>query len=124
MPQFSKRSRERLFTCHPDLIRLMNTVIQERDIIILCGHRGEIEQNKAYGAGNSKLRYPHSRHNTMPSQAVDIAPYPLDWNDIEGFKNLIGYVKKKAAELGIEIECGADWEKFPDYPHVQLKAHT
>lgn len=121
MPNFSKTSLDRLRTCHPDLQRLMYAVIEDYDFSVLCGHRTEKEQNKAYKEGKSKLRYPASHHNKLPSLAVDIAPYPIDWDNIERFKALAAIVKDKAEELDIEIEWGGDWRTFKDYPHWQLK---
>jgi peptidoglycan L-alanyl-D-glutamate endopeptidase CwlK len=121
MPKFSVISKERLDTCHPDLIRLMNEVIKHTDISILCGHRGEEEQNKAFNDGKSKVRFPFSKHNKTPSLAVDIAPYPIDWNDIQRFKDLAEIVKDAADKLDISVEWGGDWVKFKDYPHWQLK---
>lgn len=122
MPSFSAKSLERLNSCHKDLQRLMNAVIQEQDIIILCGHRGKEEQDKAYKDGFSKLRFPASKHNKLPSMAVDIAPYKngINWEDIEGFKKLSKIVFKKAKELKIDIEWGGNW-KMRDYPHWELK---
>lgn len=121
MPVFSQRSKDKLKTCHPDLQRLMNEVIKRVDITILCGHRDKEAQNGAYNAGRSKVRYPHSRHNKVPSLAVDIAPYPIDWNDIERFIEVSEIVKTVADELQIEIEYGGDWHSFKDYPHYQLR---
>ena len=56
MFRFSHISRSRLNTCHPDLITLFNTVIRNYDCSILCGHRGELEQNEAFDNGYSQLR--------------------------------------------------------------------
>lgn len=120
MPKFSKLSLERLATCHPDLQRVAKAAIKRSDFTVLCGHRGEQEQNEAFGRGNSKLRWPKSKHNKKPSRAMDLAPFPLDWKDIKRFKTMIAVVKEEAALLGVIIECGADWPKFRDYPHVQL----
>lgn len=120
MPTFSKRSLDRLSTCDTRLQKLFNEVIKEYDCTIICGHRGQIEQDIAYENGNSKLRYPHSKHNKIPSMAVDVAPYPINWKAIDRFKALAVVVYAKAKELDIEIEWGGDWIKFKDYPHWQL----
>lgn len=128
MPEFSPLSKRRLAECHPDLQKLMNEVIKHYDIVILCGFRGKDEQDKAFREGKSKLAFPKSKHNVTPSLAVDIAPYPLDWNDLKRFWHLAGYVKATAERLGIKIRQGADWDgdndfkdqKFVDLPHVEL----
>lgn len=124
--RFSASSEKRLVTCHPELQRLLRVLLvkkgreQSGDFIILCGHRGEQEQNKAFRDGNSKLAWPHSKHNKTPSQAVDIAPYPLDWRDLGAFESLSWHVKRTAIGLGIEIRWGGDWVAFQDMPHYEL----
>lgn len=128
MFQFSEASKKHLDTCHPDLQKLMNEVIKWYDCTILCGHRGEDDQNKAFANGNSKLEWPSGKHNSLPSKAVDAAPFPLDWNDIKRFYHFIGFVKGIAKGLRIDIRCGLDWDsdndfkdqKFNDLPHIEL----
>jgi peptidoglycan L-alanyl-D-glutamate endopeptidase CwlK len=61
-----------------------------------------------------------SRHLTYPSQAVDIAPYPLDWGNIDRFKEMAAVVFKCAALENVELEWGGNWEKHFDGPHFQL----
>lgn len=125
MPSFSQTSTEKLNTCHPDLRRLFNRVIAARDCTILCGRRAMEEQNEAHRSGHSKLRFPHSLHNKMPSQAVDVAPYydcepHIRWNDEDAFFNFIGYVQAIADELGIEIRSGGDWDRDLDFQDQTL----
>lgn len=121
-----KTSLERLSTCHPDLQRLVRDVSQRidegeiatagiSDITVLCGFRGEAEQNAAFALGRSRLQWPNSWHNKTPARAVDIAPYPLDWGDEESFQVLRGYVLARAAALGVRISV-IPW----DMPHYQL----
>lgn len=121
MPSFSKASKAKLYTCHADLIRLFEAVIKKTDCTIVCGYRGKDEQDKAFAEGKSKLKFPSSRHNRKPSEAVDAVPYPIDWNDLERFKALAKIVKETAKELGIAIEWGGDWKSFKDMPHYQLR---
>lgn len=120
-------SETRLSTCHVKLQILIREVSrrlslrlrQKIDLTVVCGHRGEAEQNQAWRDGNSEKRWPDSRHNQTPSTAVDVAPYPLDWSNAELFMLLIGYIMAVADDLGIEIEVGALWKK-KDRPHIQL----
>lgn len=123
MPKFSNSSKDKLKTCHPILQCIMNEAIKAYDFTILCGYRGESAQNKAYEKGNSKLKFPKSKHNKIPSLAVDIAPYPIDWNDIERFKELNYVVMNIANYLCLDqyIQWGGTWKKFVDYPHYQIK---
>ena len=128
MPKFSKRSEDRLMTCDPQLILLFNRVIKDIDCTILCGHREKREQQKAYNEKKSKVQYPNSKHNKYPSLAVDVAPYPIDWEDLKRFYYFAGYVKGVAQTSGIKIRVGADWDgdfhwkdqNFHDLPHFEL----
>ena len=107
----------------------MNKVIEQtkHDITILCGSRNKEEQDAAYAAGNSKLKYPNSKHNKTPSLAVDVAPYPIDWKDIAAFKELGALVKSVWSTMsitekaGYQLSWGGDWEKFKDMPHFELR---
>ena len=129
MPKFGSRSRGRLSSCHPDLQKVFNKVIKKVDCSILCGHRGEEAQNEAYKKGHSKVKYPKGRHNAKPSRAVDVAPYPIDWEDLERFTLFAGYVLGIAESMDIDLIWGNDWNKdfnttdtgFRDYPHFELR---
>lgn len=128
MPKFSKRSKNKLETCDSRLQNLFNEVIQYFDCSILCGHRGEDEQNEAFHAGRSKLMFPESKHNSEPSQAVDVAPYPIEWDNKERFYYFAGIVKGIALKLNIPIRWGGDWDSdtrvkdqtFFDLPHFEI----
>ncbi|MGB0683388.1 MAG: M15 family metallopeptidase [Magnetovibrionaceae bacterium] len=129
MPQFGKTSRARLETCDPRLQEILNKAIAEGpDFSVLCGHRNEADQNKAVAEGRSKTPWPRSKHNGLPSKAVDIAPYPIDWNDTNRFRVMAGYVMGVAAGLGYKLRWGGDWdrdfseedERFRDLPHFEL----
>ena len=73
MPRFGKTSKRNLLSCHPDLVRLFDEVIKHYDCSIVCGHRGEDEQNALYLSipPKTKVQYPDSKHNSLPSMAVD-----------------------------------------------------
>jgi peptidoglycan L-alanyl-D-glutamate endopeptidase CwlK len=119
MFKLSKTGKERLETCHPDLQIIVNELLQTIDVSVLCGERNEEDQNKAFESGNSKLKYPASKHNKSPSLAVDIAPYPIDWNDIDRFNVMLDKVQEIADKHSIKIRLGRTF-KFKDYPHVEL----
>ncbi len=120
-----EQSVRQLDTCHPKLVRLITEVdkrLSKRrviDLTVVCGHRGQIAQEQAFKDGNSEKHWPDSRHNTLPSTAVDLAPYPINWNDAELFMFLAGYVLAVANDIDIEIDVGALWHKR-DRPHIQL----
>lgn len=128
MPEFSHSSQEKLDTCHADLQRLFNEVIKHYDCTILCGTRNKADQDAAFASGQSQLKFPNSKHNSLPSMAVDASPYPIDWNDKIKFYHFIGFVLGTAAQMGIKIRSGSDWnqnnnlkdESFRDLPHFEL----
>lgn len=127
MPKFSARSLKNLEQCHPLLQLLMYEAIKVTDFSVICGFRGEKEQNEAYDRGNSKLKWPQSKHNQTPSLAVDIVPYPIDWNDERRFRTLGTVVKEIWAQLpeekkeGWSLSWGGDWKTFKDFPHFELR---
>lgn len=110
MYKYSKISRKRLDSCHPELQRLFNSLIEDYDVSIICGHRSKTEQDKAVADGASKTRYPNSKHNSMPSLGIDAALYPINWNDHGRHYMFVGIVRERAKQLGIPIRCGADWD--------------
>ena len=128
MNNFSKRSSKRLESCHPALQELFYTVLEEINCSILEGHRGKELQEIYYNSNKSTLDWPDSKHNKVPSLAVDAAPYPIDWNDTDRFYYFAGVVKGVASQLGIDIRWGGDWDrdnnlknqKFFDLPHFEL----
>ena len=129
MPRYSKRSRSKLETAHPLLQDLFHEVIKHADCTILEGHRSEARQNMLYRQGKSKVQYPDSRHNALPSMAVDVAPYPIDWEDVRRFYYFGGTVCGIAFVLDIPLRWGGDWDgdlqvkdqNFNDLVHFELK---
>ncbi|AUR83239.1 hedgehog signaling/DD-peptidase zinc-binding domain protein [Vibrio phage 1.032.O._10N.261.54.F5] len=108
--RYGKTSKVRLATCHPEIQRLFNSLINDYDVSIICGHRTAAEQNAAVAKGASKTKYPNSKHNSLPSLGIDAALYPIDWNDAGRHYMLVGIVRERARELNIPIRCGADWD--------------
>ena len=73
MPKFSNTSNDRLQQCHPDLRDLFRTVVTEYDCTVLVGYRSKADQTKAFEGRNSKVQWPDSKHNSVPSMAVDLS---------------------------------------------------
>ena len=129
MPKFSKKSLSKLETCDKRLQDLFLRVVKKFDCNILEGHRIKDRQNKLFDEGKSKLKYPKGKHNSLPSKAVDVAPYPIDWNDRERFTYFAGYVVGIAYQMGLKIRWGGDWDmdtqvkdnNFDDLPHFEIK---
>ena len=129
MPKFGRKSRERLSTCDSKLQKVFNEVIKHVDCSILEGHRDKDRQNKLYEEGKTKVKYPNGRHNRQPSSAVDVTPYPVDWEDRERQTLFAGFVIGVASQMGLNIRWGGDWDqdfqvvdnRFDDFPHFELK---
>lgn len=128
MNKFSPKSELVLKTCHDDLQKIFNEVIQIMDCTVICGHRDEASQNECVRNGTSKLKFPNSQHNSWPSMAIDVAPCPIDWNNRERFVFFAGVVFGVAHRFGIKIRWGGDFnmnfdfkdERFYDLPHFEL----
>ena len=129
MPRFGKRSKERLATCDTRLQEVFNEVIKYVDCSILEGYRDKERQNQLHIEGKTKVKYPNGRHNSSPSNAVDVTPYPVDWADRERQTLFAGFVIGIARSMGITLRWGGDWDmdfqvmdnRFDDFPHFEIK---
>jgi len=117
---------------------LLNYVVRKYDCSVLCGTRTRAEQDLAFNSGNSTVKWPKSKHNSNPSRAADVAPYPIDWGEagtkeqrrkaIARFYHFAGYVLAMAEVLNIKVRWGGDWDndrnfadqKFDDLVHWEL----
>ena len=128
MPKFGKNSKKHLLTCDYRLQQVFEEVIKKVDCSVLEGHRDERTQDRLFEEGKTKVRYPMGRHNTKPSRAVDVVPYPIDWEDRERFHLFSGFVLGVAYRMGISLRWGGDWNQnfevddnnFDDFPHFEL----
>jgi peptidoglycan L-alanyl-D-glutamate endopeptidase CwlK len=120
MATLSNKSLERLATCDPGIVLVVRDAIKDFDFTVLEGHRGEKAQNEAFHAGKSQLKWPKSNHNTLPSEAIDLAPWPIDWNDTARFTLMATHILASASRLGIPMVWGGHWKSFKDMPHFEL----
>ncbi len=138
MFKLSIKSITTLSHCDDRIIKLMNEVIKRIDFTVISGHRTPSEQFALFEKGrqfidgnwivvdrkkvvtNRDGTHNKSKHNELPSMAIDIAPYPIDWQDLTRFIELSKVVKEEAEKLGIRITWGGDWKTFKDYPHYQI----
>jgi len=125
-----------LATCDQRLQNIMNEAIKIVDFTVLQGHRNKEDQDKAVAEKKSQIRWPRGNHNSLPSRAIDIAPWvpdvKIDWNDLIAFGRLMGVVQAVAHAQGVRVRFGLDWdgdfrsvnrdpdENFLDAPHVEL----
>jgi len=132
MPKYSLNSQDRLNTCHPLLQELFWEIIKDHDCAIFEGHRARRRQNQLFKQGKSKLKWPDSTHNEMPSMGIDAGPWlkgkGIPWNEPNEFYKFATVVMEKAKALGIKIRWGGDWDMdgdvndqwFNDLAHYEL----
>lgn len=83
------------------------------DVSLTTGHRDEATQNMLYPAF-TKVRWPDGKHNTYPSEAVDLQPFPYPKVEAE-LREQLAYVAGRAIEYartrGITLRWGGDWNR-------------
>ena len=114
------RSVARLKGVHPDLVKVVERAIQisTLDFTVLEGVRSLERQKALVEAGSSQTL--KSRHLT--GHAVDLGAWvdnQLDWS-WPLYSRIADAMKRAAKEVGVPIEWGGSWKKFPDGPHFQL----
>ena len=120
------RSKERLASVDEALQKVVLKAFETMpfDITVIEGIRDKARQEQLVKQGSSKTM--NSKHLT--GKAIDLAPYPVDWNNKSRFNLMAIEVMKASDELGIKIRWGGDWnmngdwkdEKFYDGPHFEL----
>ena len=125
MYRFGKRSRERLRGVNVKLVNVLNELIKMMDVTVIEGLRSADRQKELLAKGATKIKY--SKH--MEGKAVDIAPYPIDWEDRDRFYYMGGMLRGIAQQLGVKVRFGGDWDgdgetkdnNFDDLVHIELK---
>jgi len=86
------------------------------DIALTTGHRDEATQNALYPV-YTKVRWPNGKHNSFPSTAVDLQPYPYPHDDCE-LRQQLSYIAGRAIEYAkhrdIDLRWGGDWDQNGD----------
>lgn len=147
----SNKSLSRLVGVHPDLAKVVKRAIEitDQDFMVLEGVRSKEQCYINYGKGrtaeqcvtkkvpasyaNPKVAKVTWLNNPLSSkhvtgQAVDIVPYPVDWEDLSKFDAMAKAMFAAAKELGVSIRWGADWDNDGklreqgeyDSPHFEL----
>jgi len=158
--QFGARSLANLVGVHPDLIRVLKRAAEmatpDLDFTVIEGVRSPEQCFVNFGKGRTAaqciaagapashakpnlskvtwLKNPlNSKHVKQASgygHAVDIVPYPVDWNNLKRFDAMARLVLEAAKLEKVAIRWGADWnangkprEKGEtDSPHFELVA--
>lgn len=110
---------------------IVDELLQWVDVSLVCGHRGQEEQDEFYRTGRSKVKFPNSKHNSYPSLAVDLQPYPYPENEHD-LRAALGYIAGLsmmiAHKYGWKLRWGGDWDSdgsvvdngFDDLYHLEL----
>ena len=125
MFRFGKKSKERLKGVDARLVSVLNELIKIMDVTIIEGVRSSERQEELLKQGLSKVKY--SKH--MEGKAVDLAPYPIDWKNRDGFHYMGGMIRGIAKQLNVPVRWGGDWDSdgdvkdngFDDLVHVEIK---
>ncbi len=112
---------KQLNTCHPDLIRVFLRVCSGWDCTVIEGKRTPRQQRiyEAHGASQT-LESKHVYPLGSPSLAVDVAPYPIRWQDLVRFYAFAGFVVGTAREMGVTLRWGGDWDSDRDFHDQDL----
>ena len=118
MYKLGTRSKQSLSGVHVDLVAVVKRAIEitEVDFSVIEGIRHIERQRQLVKTGKSTTL--NSRHIT--GHAVDMVPYPVDWEDLERFELMAEAMKSASEELEIPIVWGGDWKSFYDAPHFEL----
>ena len=125
MPKFGKKSQERLRGVNSELVNVLFELVKIMDVTIIEGVRSQERQDRLVAEGKSKTKF--SKHIT--GRAVDLAPYPIDWEDRDRFHYMGGMLRGIAHQMGVKVRWGGDWDgdgetknnNFDDLVHIELK---
>ena len=125
MPKFGKRSKQRLRGVDTRLVNVLNELIKIMDVTIIEGLRSKQRQEILLKEGKTKTKF--SKH--IEGKAVDLAPYPIDWEDRDRIHYMGGMIRGIAKQLNINVRWGGDWDsdgetkdnRFDDLVHVEIR---
>ena len=132
MPSFGTRSLLQLETCDERIQRVLHEAIKHADFSVIEGHRSKERQQELFAQVPSVTTLDgvnkKSRHQTFPSEAVDIIPYPSGYKDYQLMVELGRFVQGIGHGMGIPLRWGGDWDSdfdrkdqsFHDLPHLEL----
>lgn len=135
------KSLARLEGVHPNMVKVVKraAALSSQDFTVLEGVRTPARQKELYAQGRTKpgnkvtwtLTSNHFVNaKTGYGHAVDLCPWPIDWNDIAKFDAVSKAMFAASADLGIPIRWGVDWDRDgkprekgeSDSPHFELVA--
>ncbi len=122
--KWSNKSSVILASLDPDLQQLLNWCLDHvADISLLEGLRSSETQNAAFESGNSHLEWPDSKHNSNPSLAVDLSPYPKPADETRLWAALgyiAGRIIQEGHRHGITVRWGGLWAQDGNFARRQF----
>lgn len=128
-----KTSLARLKGVDEQLVNIVKRAIEisEVDFTVLEGVRTLDRQRELYAQGRTapgKIVTWTMKSRHIEGKAVDLVPYPLDWNDLEKFNKIKDAMFQAAREQDVNLRWGADWDGDGKYrekgeydsPHFEL----
>jgi len=114
MFKWGKKSNRNRETLSPDLRTIADKVLSYNlmDCMIDCSYRNDSEQDRLYAIHRSKVKWPKSKHNQLPSLAMDLVPIingKASWNKLHCCF-LAGLVQATAKELEVKLRWGGNWD--------------
>ena len=137
--KFGSSSKAKLGQCHPKLQQIMLAAIANSnvDFGITEGYRDRETQDRFFLEGKSKVRFPNGKHNSFPSEAVDVVAYVNGkaTYEMNYYIYLYGLLTGIAHALfpDVTIRSGLDWDQdgeimpdqtFNDGCHFELAKRT
>lgn len=131
--KLGKTSLARLQGVDETLVNVVKRAIEisEVDFTVMEGVRTLERQRELYAQGRTapgKIVTWTMKSRHIEGKAVDLVPYPLDWNDIEKFNKIKDAMFQAARELDVNLRWGADWDGDGNYrekgeydsPHFEI----
>ncbi len=118
MFKYGTASMQKLEECDDRLQQVFRRVAEYWNTTILEGHRSVERQQALFNSTPQRSKLDginkKSNHNYFPSKAIDAAPYPIQWRDVERFKAFAGSVVFIGQHMGYKIRWGGDWDRDYD----------
>lgn len=131
--KLGKTSLARLQGVDETLVNVVKRAIEisEVDFTVMEGVRTLERQRELYAQGRTdpgKIVTWTMKSRHIEGKAVDLVPYPLDWNDLEKFNKIKDAMFQAARELDVNLRWGADWDGDGNYrekgeydsPHFEI----
>jgi len=129
MPKFGKRSLKRLKGVDTRLVSVLNKLIKIMDVTIIEGVRSAEKQLEYFESGKSKIDGIKKKGQHQLGNAVDLAPYPIDWDDRDRMHYMGGILIGIGHMMGYKLRWGGDWDRdgetkdnsFDDLVHIEIR---